>query len=314
MKLQTQIPFSKTDDQIDYQSELLLLGSCFVENIGDKLKYFKFKSLQNPFGILFHSLAIENLVQRAVENSCYTEQDVFNKNGQWMCFSAHSGISTNSKSKLLQNLNGALQVTKEQITKSTHIIITLGTAWVYQNLASNNIVANCHKVPQKEFTKELLSVEEIIKSLENIIQLIAVANPKAQIIFTISPVRHLKDGFVENQQSKAHLITAVHQIIEEHNVSYFESYEIMMDELRDYRFYGKDMVHPNELAIDYIWEKFKTVWISGNTFPTMDEVDAIQRGLLHRPFSPESEEHQKFIELLQEKIKSLKNRYSFMEF
>lgn len=314
MKLQTQIPLSKADNQFDYQSKLLLLGSCFVENIGDKLKYFKFQSVQNPFGILFHSTAIENLVQRAIENCYYTEQDVFNKNGQWMCFDAHSSISVNSKDELLQNLNGALQTTKEQITKSTHIIITLGTAWVYRNLASNNIVANCHKVPQKEFDKELLSVGEITRSLESIIQLIAVANPKAQIVFTISPVRHLKDGFVENQQSKAHLITAVHQIIKKHNVSYFESYEIMMDELRDYRFYGKDMVHPNELAIDYIWEKFKTVWISENTFPTMDEVDVIQRGLLHRPFNPESEEHQKFIESLQEKIKSLKNRYSFIKF
>lgn len=309
MKLQTQIPLSKADNQIDYQSKLLLLGSCFVENIGDKLKYFKFQSVQNPFGILFHPLAIENLVQRAIENRCYTEQEVFNKKGQWMCFDAHSSISANSKGELLQNLNGALQTTKEQITKSTHIIITLGTAWVYRNLASNNIVANCHKVPQKEFDKELLSVGEITRSLENIIQLITVANPKAQIIFTISPVRHLKDGFVENQRSKAHLLIALHTIIEQGNALYFASYEIMMDELRDYRFYGKDMVHPNELAIDYIWEKFKTVWISENTFSTMDEVDVIQRGLLHRPFNPKSKEYQFFLQKLKAKQESLNRKF-----
>ncbi|PCJ98691.1 MAG: GSCFA domain-containing protein [Flavobacteriaceae bacterium] len=320
MKLQTQIPLSKVNNQIDYNSHILLLGSCFVENIGDKLDYFKFRTLQNPFGILFHPLAIENLILRAVEGRNYTEHEIFNKGSQWLCFDAHSGLSANTKEALIQNLNNALLATKKQITNATHIVITLGTAWVYRNLASENIVANCHKVPQKEFDKELLTVEKITRSLKHIIQLITAVNTKAQIIFTISPVRHLKDGFMENQRSKAHLITAVQGVLEDETdvtlsrVEVFPSYEIMMDELRDYRFYAKDMVHPSEVAIDYIWEKLKSVWISDSTYPVMGEVDIVQKGMSHRPFNPESKEHQKFLQNLEKRKEQLLAKYQHIKF
>lgn len=317
MKLQTHIPFEKAGNQIDYSSHTFLLGSCFVENIGNKLDYFKFRTLQNPFGILFHPLAIENLIQRAVSKQNYTEQDIFYKNERWLCFDAHSDLNDLSKEILLQKLNEALQKTRQQLNKSSHIIITLGTAWVYRNLASNKIVANCHKVPQKEFSKELLSNNEITQSLGRIIESIKSINPKVQLIFTISPVRHLKDGFVENQQSKAHLITALQALLGVSvgaNGLYFPSYELMMDELRDYRFYKTDMVHPNQLAIDYIWEKFKYVWISEEIYQIMNEVETIQKGLNHKPFNHNSEQHQQFLESLNEKITHLQQEHPFMEF
>nr|WP_299073109.1 GSCFA domain-containing protein [uncultured Allomuricauda sp.] len=314
MKLQTKIPIEKADNPIDYQSKLLLLGSCFVENIGDKLGYYKFQQVQNPFGILFHPLAIENLVERAIEGHFYQENEVFEQNGRWHCFDAHSDLSANTSEELLQNLNNALKETTQQIEQATHLIITLGTAWGYRHTDTKAIVANCHKVPQKEFAKELLSAELIQASLKRLIGLFESINPKAQLVFTISPVRHLKDGFVENQRSKANLITAVHQLKKEDDVSYFPSYEIMMDELRDYRFYGTDMVHPNALAIDYIWEKFKWVWIAPESNVSMEKVEAIQKGLQHRPFNPDSEEHQKFKKSLQTKIAYLKERYPFMKF
>ncbi len=319
MNLQTQVPLQQAEHQFDYQSQLLLLGSCFVENIGKKLDYNKFRSLQNPFGILFHPKAIENLLSKSIQALGYTEEDIFYHNERWHCFDAHSDLSDVSKEELLRKLNNGLKDTRLQISKLTHIIITLGTAWVYRNNTLNAIVANCHKVPQKEFSKDLLSVESIVKSLENTIGLIKSTNPDAQIIFTVSPVRHLKDGFVENQQSKAHLITAILHVLEK-NVTlsavegYFPSYEIMMDELRDYRFYKSDMVHPNELAVDYIWEKFKDVWISREAFATMDKVEEIQRGLKHRPFNPDSKEHQKFLNSLQGKIAYVQKEYSFIEF
>ncbi len=319
MNLQTQVPLQQAEHQFDYQSQLLLLGSCFVENIGKKLDYNKFRSLQNPFGILFHPKAIENLLSKSIQIFGYTEDDIFYHNERWHCFDAHSDLSDVSKEELLRKLNNGLKDTRLQISKLTHIIITLGTAWVYRNNTLNAIVANCHKVPQKEFSKDLLSVESIVKSLENTIGLIKSTNPDAQIIFTVSPVRHLKDGFVENQQSKAHLITAILHVLEK-NVTlsavegYFPSYEIMMDELRDYRFYKSDMVHPNELAVDYIWEKFKDVWISREAFATMDKVEEIQRGLKHRPFNPDSKEHQKFLNSLQGKIAYVQKEYSFIEF
>lgn len=294
MNLLTKIPLSKSKNPIDYSSQLLLLGSCFSENIGAKLEYFKFQGLQNPFGILFHPLAIEKLIQKSVHQEVFTEKDVFHENEQWHSFDAHSCLSNPSKEKIIDDLNDAVQNTTSQLKKANHIIITLGTAWVYRNSASKKVVANCHKVPQVNFNKELLSVDDVKQSLERTIEMVQSINPAVQFIFTVSPVRHLKDGFVENQLSKAHLIAAIHKVLNK-GISYFPSYELMMDELRDYRFYAKDMIHPNEVAIDYIWERFCEVWIASNVYPTMKKIEKIQKGILHKPFNEKSEQHQKFL-------------------
>ncbi len=336
MKLQTQIPLKKAGKQIDYNSQLLLLGSCFVENMGRKLDYFKFRQLQNPFGILFHPLAIEKLVARAIQKNFYSESDIFYRNERWHCFDAHSDLNDTSKENLLKNLNESLEATRSQIERTSHTIITLGTAWVYRHTTSGNIVANCHKVPQREFSKELLSINEIAGSLGRTINHVRSINKSIQFIFTVSPVRHLKDGFGENQRSKAHLISALHDVLKTRVTpsarlspragkdgndkvgqavgGYFPSYELMMDELRDYRFYERDMVHPNLLAIDYIWEKFKQVWISGEAYATMEKVDDLQKGLQHRPFNPGSEQHRKFREILKTKMAIVGREYPFIEF
>jgi lysophospholipase L1-like esterase len=309
MNLQTHIPlFKETRHPIDYHSQLLLLGSCFSENMGNKLEYFKFSSEQNPLGILFHPKAIETLVTHAINEKEYTEADVFLLNERYHCFDAHSKLSDASQEELLNKLNQVIQQTNQQINHSTHIIITLGTAWVYRFIETDQIVANCHKVPQKNFLKELLSAEDIAESLDSIVALVREVNPKANFIFTVSPVRHLKDGFVENQQSKAHLISAIHQVVAPRKrIFYFPSYEIMMDELRNYRFYAEDLIHPNATAIQYIWERFVDSWISEAAFPVMKQVDSIQKRLQHKPFNPDSEEHQQFLEKLMQDIKVLKN-------
>ena len=314
MKLQTQVPLKKAENQIDYNSQLVVLGSCFANNIGDKLAYYKFRALQNPFGVLFHPLAIENLISRAIQEESYTGEEVFFLNERWQCYDAHSDLSSVTKEDLLGSLNSGLLETKLYLTKASYIFITLGTAWAYQLKESGKEVANCHKVPQMAFKKQLLSIDKIVGSLEAIVRQIQTINTKTKIVFTVSPVRHLKDGFIENQQSKAHLISAVHRIIKKGNALYFPSYELMMDELRDYRFYASDLVHPNELAITYIWEKFKTVWISETSYKTMDEVSAIQKGLHHRPFNLESVKHRKFLEALDQKITYLQKEYPFMKF
>lgn len=314
MKLQTQIPLKKAENQIDYNSQLVVLGSCFANNIGDKLAYYKFRALQNPFGVLFHPLAIENLISRAIQEESYTEEEVFFLNERWQCYDAHSDLSSVAKEDLLGSLNSGLSKTKLYINKASHIFITLGTAWTYQLKESGKEVANCHKVPQLAFKKELLSIEKIVQSLEAIVHQIQTINTKTQIVFTVSPVRHLKDGFLENQLSKAHLISAVHQIIKKGNALYFPSYELMMDELRDYRFYGNDLVHPNDLAISYIWEKFVSVWIAQEAWPTMEKVAAVQSGLNHRPFNPESLKHQEFLKALDQKITYLQKKYPYMKF
>ena len=317
MNFQTYIPLEKkNDNQIDYNSKLLLLGSCFVENIGEKFSYFKFQSLQNPFGILFHPKAIETLISKVVTGYQYSEADIFYHNEQWHCYDAHSRLSHTSKEALLRNLNNQLEHTSNRLKEASHIVITFGTAWVYNHYKSNLPVANCHKVPQKEFIKQLLSVEEVTNSIKSMVNLIRQVNLKTQIIFTVSPVRHIKDGFVENTQSKAHLIAAIHDVIT-NNIEYchyFPSYELMMDELRDYRFYDEDMLHPNAIAINYIWEKFKYCWMSESTFSTMTEVDSIQKGMSHKPFNPDSEAHQQFLNRLESQKSQLSQVFPHITF
>ncbi len=315
MNLQTKIPLVSQKPKITYASEVLLLGSCFAENIGAKFEYYKFKNLVNPFGILFHPKAIETLLWMIAENDQYTEEDLFFHNENWHCFDAHSTLSNPNKSQLLTDLNTAIRLGRKAISSATHISITLGTSWVYRLKALDLIVANCHKIPQKEFSKELLSVNDIVESLQNCIHLIRSINTNVDILFTVSPVRHIKDGIVANNRSKSHLLTAVHQVVDvSAKVSYFPSYEIVMDELRDYRFYKEDMVHPRALAIDYIWERFYHTWISEKTADTMKRVEEIQRGMAHKPFYPKSEQHLQFLEKLETKKSRIQKDFPFIQF
>ena len=316
MKLQTQIPIAKENrNPIDYNSKMVLLGSCFSENISKKLNYFKFRSLSNPFGILFHPKAIENLITDAINEREFTEQDVFFENERWHSFNAHSSLSSTNKKELVNSLNSAISLTKTELEETTHIIITLGTSWVYRHIESDEMVANCHKIPQKKFLKELLTVDEITESLEAILALLKSINKNVVVLFTVSPVRHLKDGFVENTRSKSHLIAGIHNVVDARKgIFYFPSFELMMDELRDYRFYEEDMIHPNTVAINYIWEKFSNNWFSEYCFPIMKEIDAIQKGLSHRPFNEHSEQHQQFLKNLKLKMEELKLQFPSITF
>lgn len=318
MNFRTPIPISKSNRLIDYNSNIVSLGSCFAVNMAEKLDYFKFQNTCNPFGILFHPLAIEKFIDFAVSKKQFTENDIFFHNELWHCFDAHSDLSNPDREELLVSLNAVVQSAKIAIEQASHVIITYGTSWVYKNIESNEVVANCHKVPQKQFEKSILSIETIQKSIRNTINLIQKVNSKCCVIFTVSPVRHIKDGFVENQWSKANLISSIHQVIQtEHlklNTGYFPSYEIMMDELRDYRFYSEDMLHPNQVAIDYIWKRFKETTISDGVFTTMEEIENIQKSLMHRPFNPQSESHLKFVSKLNQKITKLETQNPFMKF
>ncbi len=311
----TKIPILKSTQPIDYSSKLLLLGSCFAENMGDKLEYYKFENTVNPFGIIFNPVSIERLIERIVNKIEFTEKDLFFHNERWHCYEVHSDLSHENKDQFLENLNAILQSTNNQITKSTHVLITYGTSWIYKLKSTNEVVANCHKVPQAAFEKEILAVEILEKSIQNTIDLIHKINPNCSFIFTISPVRHIKDGFVENQLSKAHLISALHSSsFQLPTSSYFPSYEIMMDELRDYRFYAEDMLHPSQVAIDYIWERFSETNISEESHSIMQEVETIQKALAHRPFNPNSESHLQFLSKLQDKIVVIKNQCARITF
>ncbi|WP_378186590.1 GSCFA domain-containing protein [Aquimarina sp. W85] len=315
MNLQTKISLYPQDPKIDYNKNIMALGSCFADNIGERFAYYKFQALVNPFGILFHPKAIETFLWMTTQDERYVATDLFNFNDRWHCFDAHSKVTSTSQDELLEILNSKLIESKAHLQKSTHIFITLGTAWVYRLKAMDMIVANCHKIPQKEFDKELLSVEEVEQCIQNCLHFIRSVNPQCNIIFTVSPVRHSKDGFVENNRSKAHLLTAIHNVVsQEERVNYFPAYEIVMDELRDYRFYKPDMLHPTETAIQYVWERFMEVWIDEKTLITMGKIEEIQRGIAHRPFQPNSKQHQIFLQNLEEKKRLLKQEFSFLSF
>lgn len=322
MQFRTQIPLSKSNNPIDYYSKVLSFGSCFAENIADKFDYFKFQNETNPFGIIFNPVSIEKIIERSVHENWFTEKDVFFHNERWHSFEAHSDLSNSDRQELLETLNKAISETHKKLKEATHIILTYGTSWIYRNLESEEIVANCHKVPQKQFSKELLDVDVIEKSIQNTIHLIQTLNPDVNFIFTISPVRHIKDGFAENQLSKSHLFAGLHHNLsrdfgtETYNLKleYFPSYEIMMDELRDYRFYTEDMLHPNQVAIDYIWHKFSENYLTENAIFLMKEIDEIQKSLRHRSFNPESAQHQKFLAKLHQRINILAEKLPHITF
>jgi hypothetical protein len=316
MNFTTKIPIQKYEHAITYDSKIMLLGSCFAESMGKKFEYFKFHTTTNPFGILFNPIALAKIVERGVQKEYFTENDIFFHNELWHCFEAHSELSHSDKNTLLTALNELIDATHQQLTEATHLIITFGTAWVYRNIETNEVVANCHKVPQKQFSKELLSPEIIAQSIESILFTISVLNPNCNCIFTVSPVRHLKDGLVENNLSKAHLIAALHKTITHYPspINYFPSYEIMMDELRDYRFYAEDMLHPNQTAIDYIWIQFFENYISESEFGLMNEICTIQKGLQHRPFHADTTQHQQFLIDLKTKMTTVQNKLPFISF
>lgn len=316
MELQTRLSLQpQRYHQIDYHSKVGLFGSCFSEHMAEKFGYYKFQKFDNPFGILFHPLAIENLIVNAINEKIYTEDDIFFHNEQWHCFEAHSELSHRSKEDLLNELNTQMKITNTFLKEASHIVITLGTAWAYRFIETDEFVANCHKVPQKKFLKELLSVDAIFESLAAIVSLIKSINSEVSILFTVSPVRHIKDGFVENTQSKSHLIAAIHQIVDpRQQLFYFPSYEIMLDELRDYRFYEDDMLHPTKLAVQYIWERFEQVWISEQAKLVMKDVEHIQKGLEHRPFNSNSEAHQLFLQKLRNQQQDLQLKFAHIQF
>jgi lysophospholipase L1-like esterase len=306
MKLSTPVALQPLDKKIDYHSQLLWLGSCFADNMGSQFAQLGFSQLTNPFGILFQPLALQRLVERALHANYFTQSDLVYYNGLWHCFELHSICSNSDPEAMLEQLKAKLNQLKTKLKQATHIGFTLGTAWVYRHLERDEIVANCHKIPQTQFTKELLSVAEIEAALQKLIESIQALNPNVQLVFTVSPVRHSKDGLVENQRSKAQLMVALHQLLETHQAYYFPAYEILLDELRDYRFYADDLLHPSPLSIRYIWDKWLSISTAPETQELIAEVEAVQKSRQHRPFNPDTAEHQAFIEKLDKKVEELR--------
>ncbi len=296
-----------------HDHRLLLIGSCFTEQIGAKLDYHLFSTLQNPNGILFNPVSIAQAVTGYVHHRQYTEQDLFCQQDIWGSWDHHTRFSHTDPQLCLEAINTSQSNAHLFLKKADWMLITLGSSFVYE-LPDKGVVANCHKVPTDKFSKRLLSSSEIIRLLQQMMDELTAFNPSIKIIFTISPVRHLRDGFVENNQSKARLITAVHELVHQNsNAFYFPAYELIIDDLRDYRFYAEDMVHPNYLATQYVWEKFITACIDEKAVALMKEIASIQIAKSHKPFNPLSMQHQQFIETYGQKCKQLAAAYPYID-
>ena len=303
-------PFS-----ISYRDKILFIGSCFSEEIGNKMEELKFDVLQNPNGILYDPISISDSLNSYMENVVYKEEDLFELNGLWHSWKHHSSFSGIDKEDVLKKINHS-QITAHQYLKQANfLIITFGTSFNYELKNNHQNVANCHKAPSTFFNKKLLSVDEITSSILSALTALELFNPALKIIFTISPVKHVRDGVVENNRSKARLIEAVHSIIEEkQNAFYFPSYELVTDVLRDYRFYKNDMVHPNEAAINFVFEKFCESVLDVEATKIMKEIENIIKAVNHKPFFKESEEHKKFITAQLKNINNIESDYPFIDF
>ena len=302
------------DTRISHHQKLLLIGSCFTEQIGNKLSRHKFRVMENPNGILFNPISIARSVTSYINNKQYTEGDLFYQNECWNSWEHHSRFSNPDKQECLRLINGSQSGAHLFLKDAGWLLVTLGSAFVYE-LGNKEVVANCHKVPTDKFTKRLLCVEEVMFALRGMMKKLNVFNPGIKIIFTISPVRHLRDGFVENNRSKAILINAVQQLVENNAVAfYFPAYELVIDDLRDYRFYAEDMVHPNYAATNYVWEKFNVTCIDEPCRLLMKSINEINAAMQHKPFNPASAAHLKFLQNNSEKVKSLQLQYPYIDF
>lgn len=304
--------------KINHRNKLMLVGSCFTEQIGNKLGQHKFTVLENPNGILFNPVSISNAVMSYAKNKVYEENELFYYNELWGSWQHHTKFSNIDKHKALDAINLSQQKANTFIKETDWILLTLGSAFVYEDTslkddaAYSNVVANCHKVPADKFNKRLLDTAEIKNVLAVMMGEVKRVNPAVNFIFTVSPVRHLREGFIENNRSKAALIQAVHSLVNETDVFYFPAYELVIDDLRDYRFYAEDMVHPNYAATNYVWEKFIATCIEETSQQLMKEIAVIVAAKNHKPFNPASEQHKKFIQNNLERVQSVKNKFPYI--
>ncbi|HWB27181.1 MAG TPA: GSCFA domain-containing protein [Chitinophagaceae bacterium] len=325
MQLLTSINIKPLSSPVTYRDKIMLVGSCFTEHIGNHLAEVKFNTLQNPNGILFDPVSVCKSLVSYIEDRRFDENDIFYFNEAWHSWQHHSRFSNPDKNDCLQDINQSLHAAHEFLKDADWLIVTLGSSFIYKLAAGDNLftagnkegdgVANCHKAPAQTFNKYLLTIEEIITALDGTLHRLWQFNPRLKIIFTISPVRHLRDGVVENNRSKARLIEAVHHVVNKFDkLYYFPAYELVIDVLRDYRFYDIDLAHPNYAATQFVLEKFAENCLSLDASALMEEIRKIVIAKNHKAFNPNSAAHKKFLSAQLEKILLLQQQYPYLNF
>ncbi len=301
--------------RLRYGDHLLSLGSCFAEHIGRRLEGDKFSALLNPFGILYDPLSLATALHRLGGGRPFESGDLFRHQGLWHSFAHHGRFSGPDRSAVLAHINEALTEGQAFLSRADCLLLTLGTAHLFEHQSSGQVVANCHKLPAAAFRRRRAAPAEIEAALSGALTALRARRPRLQIIITVSPVRHLRDGLIGNQRSKAALLLAADALQAAHDfVHYFPSYELVLDDLRDYRFFEADMIHPNEVAVDYVWEAFCQHYFEESTRQLQQKITRIVRAAAHRPFHPATPEHQRFLQQQLEAIDALEAANPFLDF
>ncbi len=288
-----QIPVASV--KISYNSPLLFMGSCFSENIGERFVERHFNTTLNPFGILYNPASVKQGLELLMNKRMFDESMLFEHRGLWSSFFHHSQFSSGNRQGVLKNINEHILEGSERLANADYLFITFGTSWVYEQKEDRMVVANCHKLPSARFNRYRLSVDDIVDGYTQLVLQLTEFNPKLKIIFTVSPVRHWKDGAHGNQLSKSVLFLAIDNLVGRFgNVHYFPAYELVIDDLRDYRFYNEDMLHPSKQAVGYIWRKMKETFFDDSAIDFVRRVEKVLGAVGHRPFNPEMEEYRKF--------------------
>lgn len=321
MKFHFEFDIKKLSPPITHHHKMFLIGSCFTEHIGEKLNQYKFHVIENPNGIMFNPVSVAGAITDCIENKVLQENELFQLNEGWHSWKHHSRFSGLSAYEAIDKINKSTEAAHKFLKNADHVMITLGSSWVYalsdkaENSKPGFIVANNHKAPSDWFNRRLLTTEEVLQVLDNMIHRMFLFNKELKIIFTISPVRHVREGVVENNRSKAILIQAVHHLVNKFDkLYYFPSYELVIDDLRDYRFYSEDLVHPNYHATQYVWGKFTEACMAEKTRQLIEQIHSINLAFKHKPFNPSSEQHQKFLRSYLEKTKTLKQQHPYLDF
>lgn len=315
IKLQTIVERPLRCPRIDYSHQLMLLGSCFATNMGMRLSEAKFCCDVNPYGVLYNPLSISTAVREMMAGKVYDAGDLYFNQGCWHSPMHHGDFSAASSWEALARINSRLRQATARLDHLDFLLLTWGTAWVYENRETGRVVGNCHKLPEKCFLRRKLSVNEIVLDTVSLLSGLFARNAGVQVVLTVSPIRHVRDGLHANQLSKSTLLLAAEQVLEAfpRQVFYFPAYELLLDELRDYRFYADDLVHPSELAVRYVWEHFVDWCLAPESLQAMAEYEALHKALTHKPLHPESEDYKRFLEQIMLKIERLNGKYPYFD-
>lgn len=302
--------------QTGYQIKNCFMGSCFTENIGNKMARLKYDTDINPFGILYNPISVASGIEMLMERKEFKESDLVKQNGIWHSFYHHGRFSSTDKKEVLEKINNRIHFSHNYLKNSGFLFVTFGTAWVYNLKGTGKTVSNCHKVPSGNFERIRLTIDEIVEKYRTVLNNLWQINPGIEVIFTVSPVRHWKDGAVENQRSKSILLLAADRIVKNSagRCNYFPAYEIVMDELRDYRYYAEDMVHISPTAVEHIWNKFESALIREESQKLSTKIKPLIASIEHRPIYKYTKEHLNFVKKQLINVTSFKQKYPFLLF